>query len=196
MSKYYMHYSVKSMDPCSMDKEWGKEAKATWVCPSGNHPKPRVTTVDVRVQNKRIDGLLNILFGWGIGLARRSFLMQFGQDRVQRYLGLGKVYGPDGSVFEDWVTFIGKHKVILRGSKQAGYRVCPECGRNIYFAMGKPYLYPEPAEDVELFESHLWGLVFPEPLVESLGIGKPKGVWVERVPVLNEPLDGLPPLVL
>jgi hypothetical protein len=196
MSKYYMHFTGKSMDPCSMDKEWGKEAEATWQCAGCNDPKPGVTSVDVRIQNKRPKGPLNIVFGWGVAVAQRSFLMRFGEERVAKYLSLGRVYGPDGNPFPDWVTFIGKHKLILRGSKHVTSRICPDCGRQGYFAMGKPYIYPNPPEDVELFESHLWGLVVPELLAESLGIGKPKGVWVQKLEVLDKPLDGLPPLIL
>jgi hypothetical protein len=69
-----------------------------------------------------------------------------------------------------------------------------ECGRVSYFALWPRYLYPAPPKGVQLFESHLRGLVFPASLGEKCGIGKMRGVKYERLKVLDEPLDGLPPL--
>jgi hypothetical protein len=195
MSDYYIHFKGKTMDPCSLDKGAYEEAKRTWLCTGCCDPKPCIHCLDAHIQDDKPEGPLNMVNGCGLALARRTFLMQFGWARIQEYLNLGDVYGPEGNLMDDWVTFIGKHKLFIRGSKSAQHRVCSECGRDLYFAMGKTYLYPEPATGIELFQSHLWGLVLPETIVKGLGIDKPKGVWVERLEVLSKPLDGLPALV-
>lgn len=195
MSRYYIHFKGKTMNPTALEDPAYEAAKRTWLCPGCCHPKPNVRHLDAHIQEERPDGPLNLISGCGLAIARKSFLMQFGEERVRSKLYIGDVYGPDGGRLLDWVTFRGKHGLIVRGTEHAGYRVCPECGRNLYFAMGKSYLYPQPPEGVELFESDLWGLILPEPIVLDLGIGKPRGVSVERLEVLKEPKDGLPALL-
>jgi hypothetical protein len=59
--------------------------------------------------------------------------------------------------------------------------------------MGRKYLCPRPSEGVELFESHLWGLIVPGRIGETLGIDESESVWIEQLEVLDSPLDGLPP---
>ncbi len=157
-----------------------------------------------------------MVYGFGVPLARLAFLLRLGEERVRRNLYLGEVFGPDGSCWEDWVTFRGKRRLIVRGSTEhAGNRVCPECGRNCYFGMPPNYLYPEPRSDVEIFESSGFGLVIPDSVATEAGIGrkvrrvqgveevewpgaeiggKRKRVLVELLRVLPEPKDGLPPL--
>ena len=192
MKQYYIHFKGKTLNPCSLDKAAYQEARQTWLCPGCCDPKPDVHQLDAHIQDEQPEGPLNMVNGCGLAMARRSFLLLFGEGRVLRYLNLGKVYGPGGKILDDWVTFIGKHKLFVRGSKQAQHRVCSECGRDLYFAMGTNYLYPEPPQGVELFQSDLWGLIVPADIAETLEIDEFKGIWVERLEVLAEPLDGLP----
>ena len=57
--------------------------------------------------------------------------------------------------------------------------------------MGKKYLYPAPPEDVTLFESDKCGVVLPADLFESIGVGKWKKLSVDRLKVIDPPLDDL-----
>lgn len=194
MSTRYIHYSSKTMAPSSLDDACYEEAKATWLCTGCCSPRPGVERVNVRIQDEEPDGPLSIVNGCGVALARKSFLSRFGEERVRKYLALGEVRGPDDQLIPDWVSFIGRCGLFVRGSKNAQHRTCSECGQNLYFGMGKKYLYPRPPEDVELFQSQLWGLIVPEQIGETLGISESDGVWIEILPVLDAPLDGLPPL--
>jgi hypothetical protein len=78
------------------------------------------------------------------------------------------------------------------------------------------YLYPQPPSDCEIFESDLFGLIFPDRVGAAAGIGceirRVRGaevldwpglvdsrgtdryILVERLKVLPHPLDGLPAL--
>jgi len=192
---YYIHISPTTMNPCNITDEAYAEATQTWLCTGCVHPKPNVERVDVRIKNRLLQGPLNFVFGCGLAVARMSFLARFREERVKQNLSLGEVFGPNGSRMEDWVTFRGKHGLIVRGTKHAGNRVCSECGRNIYFAMRPHYLYPQPPASVEMFESSLCGLIVPEAIAAEVGIGrKIKHVLVERLRVSGEPKDGLPAL--
>ena len=153
----YYHISPNTMDPCTMTKEAGAVAEQTWFCSGCNYPKPGYQALDAFIEdNKPSGGPLNMVNGWGLPLIRKDFLFSFGEDAIRKDLFLGKLYGPDGNLIEDWVTFRGRGKLIVRGSKRAGFRQCDKCGRNAYYAEGSRYLYPAPPKDVLLFESHLY----------------------------------------
>lgn len=51
-------------------------------------------------------------------------------------LWLGNVFDFEGRCIDDWKTFRGRHRLIVRGSKNVSYRQCVECGRYVFFAMG------------------------------------------------------------
>lgn len=213
---YYIHLQSPTMNPADLTAEARAVADRTWCCPGCNTPKPGIERLDAHLQNRRLQGPLNIVNGYGLALARWSFLLRLGEERVRRALHLGEVFRPDGTRWDDWVTFRGKHGLIVRGSgEHAGNRVCPECGRNCYFGMYPKYLYPQPPTDVEIFESHAWGLSLRPDIATEVGIGGRVGriqgievlewpgvsvkgkrghLLVERLPVLAEPKDGLPPL--
>jgi len=213
---YYVHLQSPTMNPANMTEEASAEADRTWLCTNCNYPKPGVESVEAHLQNRSLQGPLNVIFGFGVVLAQWSFLLRLGADRVSRALNLGRVFGPDGSPWDDWVTVRGKRRLIVRGGPEhAGNRVCPECGRNCYFAMGTSYLYPQPPSDVEIFESSGFGLIIPDSVAKEVGIGSKVGriqgvevldwpgvsvkgkrghLLVERLKVMPEPNDGLPPL--
>ncbi len=193
-SDYYIHLQSKTMSPCSLIKEAYIEATNTWLCTACIRPKPEVTSVDVRIQESAPEGPLNFVGDCGLPLVRMSVLSALGEERIKRDLYLGCVFGPDGSRLDDWATFRGKRRVIIRGSKHVSYRVCPDCGRDVYFAMGTRYLYPLPSRDVEIFESHLFGLVLSESVAATMGMAQLGKVTRERLKVLCQPHDDLPPL--
>lgn len=191
---YYLHLQSKTMNPCSLEKRAYAEATGTWLCSGCARPKPGVDRVDAHIQDDEPEGPLNFVNGCGLPLARVSFLLTLGEERVKRDLNLGQVFGPNRSQMPDWATFRGRQRLIVRGSKHVSHRVCPDCGRDVYFAMGTRYLYPAPPRDVEIFESDLFGLILPESVATDLDIGEIRGVTRERLKVLQEPRDSLPAL--
>jgi len=185
---YYHIYSGATGGP-DIAREYRKEAESTWFCTGCGHPKPAFQAIDIRVQENPIEGpALNS--EWGVPIARKDFLAMLGENNIQKYLYIGKVFGPNNEIVNDWVTFRGKEKLIVRGSKNAQHRSCDQCGRNVYFAMGKSYLYPSPPKGIALFESDLCGLIMPETLFPAIDPARLKGLLVEKLPVLSSPRDG------
>lgn len=181
------------MSPCALTKTAYLAAQNSWLCSGCGHPRPNTPNIDVTLQEFEVDGQLNFVSGCGIPLARTSFLDVFGESRVSRDLYIGRVLGPDGSPLKEWMTFRGKRGLIVRGTRHASHRVCVQCGRNLYFAMHPRYLFPVPADDAELFESDLFGLIVRDCLAATLHISKDfKGILQERLKVLEKPKDGLP----
>lgn len=193
-SDYYIHLQSKTMNPCFLTKEAYIDATNTWLCTGCIRPKPEVTSLDVRIQDIAPEGPLNFVNGCGLPLVHMSVLSALGEERIKRDLYLGRVFGPDASRLGDWATFRGKRRVIIRGSEHVSHRVCSDCGRDVYFAMGTRYLYPLPPRDAEIFESHLFGLVLSESVAATTGMAQLGKVTRERLKVLCQPHDGLPPL--
>lgn len=178
-----------------MSNDAAEIAKRTWLCSGCNHPKPGQAAIDVTLQAPGPqDAPLNFVYGFGIPIATMPFLESFG-DSVVRDLHLGRVFLENGKRLSDWVTFRGKSQLIIRGVKNVSHRVCGECGRNVYFAMGSRYLFPTPAKEHELFESDLSGLVVSATMFDRVAMNKWPKLVFDKLPVLPAPKDALPELV-
>ncbi|MBI4661415.1 MAG: hypothetical protein HY735_21540 [Verrucomicrobia bacterium] len=175
-----------------MAKEIYEAVRRTWLCRGCVSPKPGTPEVDATIQELEPDNTpINIVNGCGLGIARKEFLFALGEDVIRRYLFLGRVFRQDGAELENWVTFHGKHEIIVRGSKHVSFRKCPECGKRLYFAMGKRYLYPEPPKGIEMFDSGCGGLVVTERLVVRITLNKWRKLACIKLPVFSAPKDGL-----
>jgi hypothetical protein len=187
---YYLLASG-SMDPWNLTKPAYELAKRIWACSSCGFPKPGVEGVNVTVVGVPGNASLNCVHGLGLGIAEKEFIESFGAGQADRYLHLGQVFGPDGQPLEKWVTFNGRNRILVRGTRHATARICQECGRQIYFAMGREYLYPKPREDVSMFDKG-WGALV---LTGDLAIRATRKQWTSvhctRLKVLKQPEDGL-----
>jgi hypothetical protein len=187
------HLQSATMHPCFATKQSHAEALQGWLCSGCLDPKPGVHAVDVCLQDRvPRDKPMNLVHGWGVGLIHRELLDLLGDDIVEQDLYIGRIVGARGNVVTDWVTFRGRRGVIVRGSSDdAACRVCDQCGRNIYYAGGKRYLYPAPPCDATIFESHLSGLVVPPKVYERVATKKWRRLGIDKLPVLDQPTDGL-----
>lgn len=191
MTTYY-HIQSSTLDPCALAKDALVQAQESWLCSGCGAPKPGATAVDVRLDSDPTGAApLNFVNGTSVPLAKKSFLFRLGLDVLRKRLYLGKVIGSRGNTLDGWVTFRGQQRVIVRGAKNVSHRICDTCGRHVYFAMGKRYLYPAPPSDATLMESDLFGLVLSEELFEKLAVDEWEGLSVDELPVLSKPLDSL-----
>jgi rubredoxin len=187
---YYL--CTKSMSPYFLTREKYQEATQSWLCLGCKTPKPGVKSVDVTLQGFRFPKTpLNFVFGVSIGIIRRELLDELGHKVVERELHIGRVFNEGGDEVVELATFRGQHVLIVRGVDMARYRVCPDCGRHIYFAKPKWYLYPSPLPDVDVFESHSNQLVLSEDAFNRLTPDKWKRrLTIAKLKILEAPLDG------
>lgn len=191
MTAFY-HVQSATMDPCALAKDALAPAQDSWLCSGCGAPKPGVAAIDVQLDSDPVSGSpLNFVNGTSVPLARKSLLFRLGLDVLRRELHLGKVIGLQGKTLDDWATFRGRQRVIVRGSKNVSHRICDVCGRHVYFAMGKRYLYPAPPSDATVMESDLFGLVLSAELFRKLAVDEWQGIAVDELPVLTKPLDSL-----
>jgi hypothetical protein len=116
-----------------------------------------------------------------------------GEARISQWCHLGRVTAGNGKVLDNWVTWRGKHKAVVRRDSHVTHRLCDVCKRDIYFATGKPYLYPAPPSGTEIIQAGA-RLILTESMAEELGVREWKVVSIEPLPVLSAPRDGLPAL--
>ncbi|MBI4557402.1 MAG: hypothetical protein HY706_07460 [Candidatus Hydrogenedentes bacterium] len=189
--EYYYWLSSSSRSALHLTREAYDQARHTWLCAGCVLPKPDVMKVDAMIGYMPENIPLNFVSGTGVGVARKDFLFSLGEDKVGRDLCFGRVFGPEGQLLDDWITFIGKHRIIVRGTKHVSARICEECGRQIYFAMGRRYLYPRPPEGISIFDEGSSGLVVREALVGRVKLNQWRGLACLKLPVLSAPRDGL-----
>jgi hypothetical protein len=179
------------MRPCSLVKDLRRSRRPIWYCTGCGVPKDIGAPIDVQIQEPRVfDPPLNFIHG-GPAVARCELLNSIEREIIERDLWIGQLYGPNGQEINDWRTFKGKVRLILRGSKSPTYRNCTECGRLLYSAMGGSYLYPAPPPGVRVFESHLYGLVVPDSLMEAIDVRRWPKLSVGPLPVETTPRDSL-----
>lgn len=173
-----------------------QNSRRPWQCSACGWPKRNIGALDATIQGLRApsDPPLNFVYGFGIHLIRRDLLLSLGEDTVSRDLWIGQVFRSDGEEIASWATFRGRVRLVVRGSKDAGYRICPRCKRILYSAMGSQYLCPAPPVGTDLFESDLSGLIVSEVILRR--VQKKITNWpklrVQKLPVLAQPKDGLP----
>ena len=188
----YYHVYCPTQNTCTPTQTALDDAMQTWCCDGCSNARPTWQEVDVAIEqpHPRV-GPLNFVSGCCVGIVRRDFMTQLGPDIFQRDLYLGRLLGPSGDAVENWVTFRGRRRLIIRGDRHVSHRRCPICKRDIYFALGKPYLYPAPPSDAEVFESNLWGLVVADSVLDRLDTTKHRTLRVEPIPIADTPRDGL-----
>jgi ferredoxin len=186
----YYELSSTTTNPCTMVKSFREEAFKSWLCTGCGRPLEECP-MDIRIQeDKPANTPLNMVSGCTVGIAKKDFLFSFGERVARHNFHLGQVFS-DERLLDDWVTFIGHNTIIVRGSENATVRRCAECGRNVYFAVGSLYLYPQPPKNVAVFDSGNGGLVMTEALVHRIKLNEWRKLDCTRLPVLDVPKDGL-----
>ncbi len=186
----FYHIQSNTSTPCHLTCEADAEALQTWLCPGCLSPKPGITSVDVHIQASPTKKPLNFVFGAGVPILSTKLLSALDPILVKTDLFIGSVFGPTGEKLDDWRTFRGRQRLLIRGTEDANYRICEECGRVLYFSMGKPFLFPNPRAEINIFESHVRGIVMTERAFLRSELKEFPGIHVSKIFVANEPIDG------
>jgi hypothetical protein len=187
----YFHIQPATMEPCTLSQASPGGEQADWYCGSCLIPKPRFMRIDARIEEAiPSDPPLSFVDG-GPGIIEDSLLCQLDTVVVARDLFLGRLFDSRGIQISGWHTFRGRHRLIVRGDKHVAYRKCSECGRSIYFAMGKRYLFPAPPDNADIFESDIYGLILREPMFAKLDMSGFMNVSLDVLQVPDEPRDSL-----
>ena len=189
-------YRIHTKSLCDADKSWLTKFKAENVCLGYGcrdiYPQARRYGLDVWVMDQPDISAVNVVAPPGLSFARRDFLDLFSEE-VSKYLKLGRVFTSDGTLVEDFVTFVGEKRLPLRGSEDSRFfGFCKKCGNPRYWPQYPWYVLRESLFDQPLYESGgLSGLIITEQLKARIEKGRWKGIYITKLPVLDEPRDGI-----
>ncbi len=130
-----------------------------------------------------------------IGYARLDFLHELGWDMINEFFYLGSVITPSGAAQEGVATFLAKRgQLFIRGLARSYGGPCDLCGQPGYYAMppDKRHLVKGALTGDPVYQSDDAQLIITEAVFERIQRKKWPRLGVKRLPVLNEPMDGLP----
>lgn len=187
MYLYYIH----TTDLCDENQEWYREFKKQYVCECKvKKPGAETKAFDVHLVEHPGRAALNATMF--VNIARRDFLELFSSE-VKESLNLGDVYLENGELLEAYVSYAGKNHLPIRGSKKSRFfRECLDCGSQVYLPEYPYYVLKRSLRDQILYAAKpLSGLIVAEELIERVDRKEWKGIDIIKIPVLDEPRDGL-----
>jgi hypothetical protein len=151
----------------------------------------RKSPIDVYLSKIPDKSAVNAIVAPRVGIARRDFLSLF-EDEVRRYLKVGRVFGPHGKLYEEFVTYTSATQLRIRGGKNSQYQgVCPSCGNIRYWAGYPWYVLRRDYFEQPLYEATSMGLVVDENLLFRIDRKLWKGIYITKIPIVDEPKDGI-----
>jgi hypothetical protein len=163
-----------------------------WACPDCHKVLPGRSEIDIQIEHlEPDDSPLRFANGYALGIGRRTLLEDLSRGQRESPFFLGTVKNKSGSILDEWVTFHGREEIIVRGSRSATARICSNCRRQIYFAQGTSYLYPQPLPGVGLFDAHFGIIVATTAVAGRINPGEWPGLKIRPLKVFQHPKDGL-----
>jgi len=188
-----MPYLIQTKSVCDCDDVWLKALEAKWACPDCRtlYPEIRKEAVDVVLLYAPDASAVNSVFPPGIPIARRDFMELFGHYPSQ-YLSLGRVFTSDGKLLDEFVTFVSRRRLLVRGGPDSTVTQCSTCGRTGYLAFPPFYVLRDDWFEQPLHESIGAGqLVLSDELYSRVKRSRWKGIYVTKLRIVDEPQDGL-----
>jgi hypothetical protein len=187
-------YLVHTKSVCECDDGWAESFQAGSECPGCGAlaAERQAGPIDVRVKRKPDISALNFASPVLVHIARTDFLKLF-QEEVDRHLLVGRVCNTSGRQIRGFATYFGRRPLMIRGGPKSTRRYCGECGQFVYYPLGKWYVMRESLTGQGLYEGcgPGGGLVITAELRERIERGKWKGIWITKLPIRDEPLDGI-----
>lgn len=190
MRYYELRYN--GQDAFTLSPHNAPQALAQWRCEACKGVMRWTAPVNIIVQGDRPRlNALNMIWGADAGAIHHDFAEALGREVVEAHLLLGSMRTEEGKLLDRWSTFIGRHRLIVRGSREVSWRRCEACGRVCYFALGKRYLFPAPDPLVKIFHAGGSELVVTEDIYARLSGTRWRGLGIRELPVVTTPADGL-----
>jgi hypothetical protein len=185
-------YRLHTKSICDADDTWYREFDATHRCARCHALKGRLRLrgIDVLLQRPPDIAALNYVSRAEVELARRDFLELFAHE-AQTYLKLGRVLLKDGSPCDEYATYIAEKPLILRGGAKSHSWTCDVCGTFRYRPGLDWYVIRASLTGQPLYECEFGGLIVTAELRNRIERGRWKGIYVTKIPVVDEPQDGI-----
>ena len=147
--------------------------------------------VNLVLRKKPNRATLQKLLPPGIVFASSEFLELFSAE-IEEYLEIGRVYLNSGELLDSFCSVVGKRRLLIRGQEGSHIKNCEECGRCRYRTKYPWYISRSDLFGQSIYEA--WpevGLVVDEKLFARIDKVKWKGIYITKLPILDEPKDGI-----
>jgi len=176
-------------------QEWIRRVTGTLFCTHCHNVLESVKQIDAVVANKsrRSDIDLIAVNCGHVRLVSTHFIEVVGQSLIEKTAGLGKLLDEGGFEHKRYRTAISqKNPVVVRGPKKSNVGLCRECGRLLYWPIEGEYVlrHDLPKEPLFLSDSRIY--CTPEYYENRLSTAMLRQVDTRQIPIIDEPLDGLP----
>lgn len=176
--------------------DWWSEYRAALPCPECQLTVPRemrLAGAEVHILGVPRDTPLTRVSPPAVLMARRDLIDLFASE-IARHLNLGPVFRESGELLPEWQSLVSEKPLLIRGGPKSIRYVCPRCGRLRYGATGDVYVLRRDLNDQPIYEAK-GRLVVASELRARIEKGRWKGIWISKLPVRDEPLDGLPLII-
>jgi hypothetical protein len=128
-------------------------------------------------------------------VAKRAFLNIF-TDAAEGYLVLGRIVGPEGKEYPEFVSYTAPYALPIRGGSESIRKTCGTCGQFGYYPMPFDYRYrylvsASLAPGRSLYTSELCELVLRGDLLARIDLKTRKQFRIHRLPVKDKAEDGI-----
>lgn len=186
-------YYIDPKDVCELDPVWRRQFPAEHACPGCGALEVEVLRKGVTVKLEELPpryALLGTEFS-GVDVSDADFLNLFCD--ATSCLNLGQVLGPNGVPIQRLVSFSSENLIAMRGGPNFYSRFCQSCGCFRYTPNQSYWIARQSLTGAPLYQCEWGGLVVSEELAKRIDRKKWKGIFVVKLPVLDEPLDGIDP---
>lgn len=185
-------YLLSTKSICRPPKEWWEEFRGRNMCRGCGvlHADLRRRSLAARVEETPDASAINSVNPPGIGIIRADFLELF-RAEAQKHLHLGPVLDAAGNILSRFLTFVGERPLPVRGESDSDRRSCEVCGRFVYWPSGDWYVMRSSLTNQTVYETSTEDLAVTEAIRKRIVPGKWKGMWITKLPVRDEPLDGI-----
>ena len=179
-------------DYCLLHPGAVAEGRENWFCPSCGKPNHEAQVPAIRLSARPKDISLNFLSHAAIGVMRCDFFNLLKEEGVTGDLTITPVQTSNATEIENFVAFLPKACLVIRGESHSSYRVCDLCGRHVYHPLGKRYVVKPNCSDLTIFGNQFGSLVVPLRIASRVRSKEWKHLHIAQLPVLDTPIDGKP----
>ena len=188
------YYLVQSASSCQATYPWLRDFAAMCKC-------QRCRSIDREMRRHPIDICLRAKPGPSaitctddvyVNIGRRLFLQLF-EPELSEVCQLGEVRGPDGTVLEEFRSFVSPNPLVIRGGPKSRSDRCGFCGMFLYIPALEYYVLEQDLSGRNIYEAFVEGegLVLSAEFRSRIERGRWKGIGITKIPVLDEPQDGI-----
>lgn len=186
-------YGVQSNGLCRPTEEWERWLRRRChMCPF-IRAADRAGPIDIHLASCDVD--IYPLTGVSPGFVDilRSDLLDCWSSLWAPGFHIGSVFNASGDRLDDAWSVVAHTPLPIRGGPKSKWSRCEHCGRFRYSATGDVCILQRDLTGAELYEAGIsgGGFIVSEPVLQMLPAQIRRTLFVKRVEVRHEPLDGL-----